>query len=136
MGNYFSYQNEPVLPKKYGWKKDKQDYRDYHILFKEAVEHATIDLREKCPEIYDQGQLGSCTANAIAFAYEFDQIKQKEESYFTPSRLLIYYNERDIEGNTDEDTGASMRDGIKSINSYFSSRWSLPCKNRSFVCSV
>jgi C1A family cysteine protease len=65
--------------------------------------------------VYDQGQLGSCTANAIAGAIEFDRIKQKLEDVFTPSRLFIYYNERVIEGTVNTDSGAQIRDGMKTI---------------------
>ena len=64
--------------------------------------------------MYDQGQLGSCTANAIAAALEFDQMKEKQQ-VFMPSRLFIYYNERVMEGTVNEDSGAQIRDGIKSV---------------------
>ena len=37
--------------------------------------------------------LGSCTANSLAFIYEYDELKQNVESEFTPSRLFIYYND-------------------------------------------
>lgn len=75
-----------------------------------------VDLRNKCPPVYEQGQLGSCTANAIAGAYQFDEMKQSEENQFAPSRLFIYYNERNMEGNASTDSGAQIKDGIKSIN--------------------
>ena len=48
-------------------------------------------------------------------AIQFDEMKQNLENNI-PSRLFIYYNERDIEGNIDRDTGASLRDGVKCIN--------------------
>jgi C1A family cysteine protease len=64
--------------------------------------------------VYDQGQLGSCTANAIGGAIEFDQRKQGTNE-FMPSRLFIYYNERVIEGTVSHDSGAQIRDGIKSV---------------------
>ena len=72
------------------------------------------DLRDECPPLYDQGNLGSCTANAIAGAYEFDQTRQGLPD-FMPSRLFIYYNERTLEGTVDSDSGAMIRDGIKSV---------------------
>src|SRR6202042_2867797 len=75
----------------------------------------SVDLRPGCPPVYDQGQLGSCTANPIAGAVEFDQIKQNLPSVFVPSRLFIYYNERMMEGTVSQDSGAQIRDGIKSI---------------------
>jgi C1A family cysteine protease len=74
-----------------------------------------VDLRKKCPRIYDQGELGSCTANAIGAALQFDQMKQRKRRPSTPSRLFIYYNERAMEGTVDSDSGAQIRDGIKSV---------------------
>jgi len=115
MGNYISYTSEPQM-KKYGWKPDLPDHRDQKIYFTENITKSTVDLRQKCPPVYNQGKLGSCTAQAIAFAYEYDQIKQDEKEPFIPSRLFIYYNERDIEGTVNVDSGASIRDGVKTIN--------------------
>ncbi len=74
----------------------------------------SVDLRSECPPVYNQGQLGSCTANGIAAAIEFDQRKQGNKE-FTPSRLFIYYNERVMEGTVNQDAGAQVRDGIKSV---------------------
>ena len=74
-----------------------------------------VNLRAGCPAVYDQGRLGSCTANAIAGALQFDQARQRQADVFTPSRLFIYYNERTIEGTVDEDAGAMLRDGIKTV---------------------
>ncbi len=104
----------------YGWKPDLPDQRDFYY----AIPHATAaalptktDLRPGCPPVYDQGQLGSCTANAIAGAIEFDQKKQGSPE-FTPSRLFIYYNERVMEGTSPAvDGGAQIRDGVKSVAS-------------------
>jgi C1A family cysteine protease len=73
-----------------------------------------VDLRPTCPAVYDQGQLGSCTANAIGGALQFNQMKQGEQA-FVPSRLFIYYNERVMENTVDQDSGAMIRDGIKSV---------------------
>jgi C1A family cysteine protease len=103
----------------YGWVPDLPDHRD--ILYAAPVAAlqalpAKVDLRPQCPpEVYDQGQLGSCTGNAIAGAIEFDRIKQKLAPVFTPSRLFIYYNERVMEGTVNSDSGAQIRDGIKSV---------------------
>ena len=118
MGNSVS-TIEPTNYRKYGWKPSIPDFRDKYLDFTLNQQNkSTHDLREHCPSIYNQGKLGSCTANAIAFAYQFDQMKQLEQKdkIFIPSRLFIYYNERDMEKTTGSDSGAAIRDGIKSIN--------------------
>ena len=68
--------------------------------------------------IFDQGHLGSCTANALAAGFHFTLHKMQVENHkdfadFTPSRLFIYYNERLVEGSVNQDAGAMIRDGIK-----------------------
>ena len=67
------------------------------------------------PRVYDQGQLGSCTGNAIAGAMEYERDRQGL-SDFVPARLFIYYNERALEGTVSSDSGAVIRDGIKVVN--------------------
>jgi GH25 family lysozyme M1 (1,4-beta-N-acetylmuramidase) len=102
---------------RYGWKRDLPDQRDHSFAMSaDVVKSITsrVDLRPQCPAVYDQGQIGSCTANAIGAAIEFDLMKQNL-SDFTPSRLFIYYNERNIEGTVPIDAGAQIRDGIKSV---------------------
>jgi C1A family cysteine protease len=103
----------------YGWKRDLPDQRDFSFAVpREFLSRImpSVDLRSQCPPVYDQGRIGSCTANAIAGALEFDMMKQGLAT-FTPSRLFIYYNERAIEGTVGSDAGAQIRDGIKSVAS-------------------
>jgi C1A family cysteine protease len=107
-------------PRHYGWIPDGPDQRDHlYAAPPEALGKlpTKVDLRPMCPAVYDQGELQSCTANAIAAAIQFDQTKQQLKQIFTPSRLFIYYNERVMEGTVDSDPGASIRDGIKSVAS-------------------
>ncbi len=115
VSSFFSYQ-VPRVYKRYGWKRDLPDRRDHRFQITERYTSEKVDLRDKCPGVYDQGQLGSCTANAIACAIQFDEMKQHLSSQTVPSRLFVYYNERDMEGSVDQDSGASLRDGVKSIN--------------------
>jgi C1A family cysteine protease len=110
------------MPRKiagYGWSPDIPDGRDQMYAAPAPVVSKLprrVDMRKQCPAVYDQGQLGSCTANAIGAALEFDQIKQEQRSTFTPSRLFIYYNERALEGTVESDSGAQIRDGIKTVS--------------------
>ena len=76
---------------------------------------AKVSLRSQMPPVFDQGQLGSCTANSVGAILEFNELKQKEPGAATPSRLFIYYNERVMEGTVNDDAGAEIRDGIKSV---------------------
>jgi C1A family cysteine protease len=79
---------------RYGWFPDLPDHRDFlysaPIAFARALP-VKADLRLHCPPVYDQGQLGSCTANAID------------------------YNERVMEHIIASDSGAQIRDSIKSV---------------------
>ncbi len=103
---------------RYGWIPDLPDHRDHLYaapVLLAAAPPFKADLRPQCPPVYDQGRLGSCTANAIAAAIQFDRMKQRLAQIFTPSRLFIYYNERAMEHTVDSDSGAQIRDGIKSV---------------------
>lgn len=107
----------------YNVLKDTPDDRDYKFSALNAKPTAKtffpakVDYRAKMGTILDQGSLGSCTANAIASAFQYNLTKQKMPSY-SPSRLFIYYNERLLEGTVAEDSGAYIRDGIKTLNTY------------------
>ena len=49
-----------------------------------------IDMRSQFGPVYDQMQIGSCTANAICGAYKLLEADKK----FNPSRLYVYAKER------------------------------------------
>jgi C1A family cysteine protease len=102
----------------YGWIPDVPDQRDHRyaapVVWLKKLP-AAVDLRPHCPPVYDQGQLGSCTANAIGGAIHFERRKQKLKPDFVPSRLFLYYNERAMEHSIASDSGAQIRDGIKSV---------------------
>lgn len=73
---------------------------------------ASIDLRNKFKSIYDQGSLGSCTANAGAAAYRF------VNHNFNPSRLFLYYNERLLDDDIKNDSGSSLSQCINALKQY------------------
>lgn len=103
---------------RYGWRPDVPDVRDFRYAAPRAVLAAlppSADLSSGCPPVYDQMTLGSCTSNAINAAHQFEQIKQDATKAFIPSRLFVYFNEREMEGSVNEDSGAEIRDGIKSV---------------------
>jgi C1A family cysteine protease len=77
-----------------------------------------VDLRTNFPPVYDQGNLGSCTANALCSVYEFEEVDENVNKGFKPSRLFLYYNERLLENSVKEDAGAMLSDGIKSLQTH------------------
>ena len=101
----------------YGWVPDVPDQRDYllsAVLKVPARLPRKVDLRPLCSKVEDQGQLGSCTANALAGGLEF--LERKDKVTFKDfSRLFIYYNERAMEHTINSDSGAMIRDGIKTL---------------------
>jgi len=105
--------------RKYTWRRDATDHRDHRVVFTER--HCAnplppkVDLR--CVEdfpIFNQGFIGSCTAQAVASAFHFGMVRQCV-SQFTPSRLFIYYNERAMDGNVNHDCGSTLRTGIMTV---------------------
>lgn len=105
------------LPK-YGWIPDLPDQRDfpYRLLVPQipATLAKKIDLRAQCSPVENQGEIGSCTANALVGNLEF--LKMSElKTLINFSRLFLYYNERLIRKTTNIDSGASLRDGIKTL---------------------
>lgn len=102
------------MKKKYTWKPDKLDFRDHVYAKKAGPLPKKVDLRKIYAKVYNQGQLGSCTANSISMAFDFNRIGEGQKP-ITPSRLFIYYNERAMEGTISQDAGAEIRNGIKSV---------------------
>lgn len=105
------------MAKGFGWVPDLPDQRD--VLYG-AVQPTparlppSVDLRAGCSPVEDQGRLGSCTGNAIAGAVEFLE-RRDRVPFVNVSRLFIYYNERVIEHTIESDSGAMIRDGIKTV---------------------
>jgi len=75
----------------------------------------SVDLRTSpnMPPVYDQGNIGSCTTQALCAAYDFI-----DPENFLGSRLFLYYNERVLGNDIATDAGASMIDGITSIQTH------------------
>jgi len=103
------------MQRKYGYKPDLKDHRDfkYRRSFKLFLPQI-VDLRPLCSPVEDQGELGSCTANALVGNMELLE-NQKKEAFIDLSRLFVYYNERSLEGTIGQDAGARIRDGIKTL---------------------
>ena len=105
-----------MILRRYGWQPDIPDKRDFLYQAIQPVIRLPkkVDLCQVCSKIEDQGELGSCTAQALAGNLEFLD-RKIDFQYIDVSRLFIYYNERLLMDTVDYDSGASLRLGIKTL---------------------
>jgi len=71
-----------------------------------------IDLRNRINITYDQGNLGSCTANALCYSFIYN------DPNYDPSRLFLYYNERVLDKDIPDDAGSTLTQGINALTKY------------------
>lgn len=109
-----------------GFRPDMPDIRDLlfkseGIIRKKKTFPSNVDLRNHpdMPPIYDQEELGSCTANAVGAICDFEYGNGNiDQSAYFPSRLFLYYVTRSLEGTVDVDAGATIRNTIKASNEF------------------
>jgi C1A family cysteine protease len=112
-------ENNIEVKHKMGWIPDIPDRRDlmYKTIYKPTIEKLpeVVDLRKYCSKVEDQGDLGSCTSQSLVGALEL--LENKDKVHFDDlSRLFLYYNERVITNTVSSDSGAMLRDGIKTLS--------------------
>ncbi len=103
-----------------GWKRQHPDHRDFKFKVESKKKlPSSVDLRAMCPRVEDQGELGSCTANATTSAMEFLYRKAGRHQPEL-SRLFCYFASRVwIEGTKpDDDSGCMIRDVIKAVKRF------------------
>lgn len=94
------------------------DNRDYVYERSDKPLRDAVDLREWASLVEDQSQLGSCSGNAVANAYELLVKKEKPDIFVELSRLFIYYNTRLLEGSLGTDAGATLRGSMKAAEKF------------------
>lgn len=98
---------------RYGWKPSLPDHTRATANTGGLKALPEVDPRSELPPIYDQGQLGSCTANAAAAAFSYDGILDGNDPGML-ARLWIYWQERSLEGALSHgDCGAEGHDAFK-----------------------
>lgn len=102
-----------------GWQRDLPDIRDHFFSAPPVVRYRSIpdkfDLRPQMPHVYDQGTLGSCTAQAVGAICDF---KYRKKEGWEPSPLFLYYVTRALEGTIPVDSGATIRNTVKAVNEF------------------
>ena len=106
--------------RKYGWRPSRPDHRNlkYRPHVNASTLPTSVDLRTNpaMPTVWDQGELGSCTAHGGGALHMYMHNLLWPKNEFMPSRLAIYYGERVLEGSVGEDAGASVADCMKVLN--------------------
>lgn len=113
-----SVKKEDVKTIPLGWVPDLPDQRDFSYGAPPQIVAklpSIVNHQSKCPPVYNQGQLGSCTANALGAAFEVG-LKIQGKSQWRNSRLFLYYNSRAVRGWQLIDSGAYLRDAIKTMS--------------------
>lgn len=105
------------------WIPDLPDKRDYRLRMKVRRASALpqkVDLRLSFPTVpvLFQGNLGSCTAAATSSLHMACQVIGRASLGMIPSKLFIYYNARAAIRTTSYDSGAMIRDAVKSVVRY------------------
>jgi C1A family cysteine protease len=110
----------PGKPAKHIYKRKKKthDARDHvytgHLRLADAAIPNAVSLLAHCSATKDQGNLGSCTANASAGGIEYEENIQAGSNIAQPlARLMLYWFERDLEGDVNDDAGGEIRDVVK-----------------------
>lgn len=85
-------------------------YKPRIAMLATAPDHVDLRLDRATPSIFDQGQLGSCTANAANRLVQFVERKDHDPDWDRLSRLYTYYYSRLKIGTPLEDSGALIRD--------------------------
>lgn len=109
-----------------GWIPDVPSVQDYHAshaavqpllartsLTNTVVLPSSVDLRRYMPPIWDQQELGACTAHAAAALIGYFEKKALGRTA-DPSRLFIYKATRDLTG-AKGDTGAFLRTTMEAL---------------------
>jgi|ERR1035437_6454154 C1A family cysteine protease len=98
----------------FGWIKDSIDLKDRKLTLIARINPPYVDLRAKDTPIMDQSNCGSCTGNSSVAMYDYEHVNEGFGE-FRGSRLFVYYNARKIEGTVNEDSGAMLRDCLKTL---------------------
>ncbi len=109
--------NIDQIKERCGWVPDHPDHRDkVYAMAAPVALPPHVNLFPGLPPVYNQGQTSSCTGNSSCTLFDYTY-NEEHKKFMFPSRLFPYYNARVKEGSTKSDSGAMIRDVIKSFAS-------------------
>jgi C1A family cysteine protease len=103
---------------RFGWIPDHPDHRDLVLNLDryQGARPAGYDMEPTMPPVYDQGNVGSCTANAGCGLVQYTEKEQVGmQKRPVPSRLFVYWNTRKAQGTEKYDSGATIRGTMKAL---------------------
>jgi C1A family cysteine protease len=102
---------------KTGWRPDLPDQRDLHFAPRVSAKKlpALVDLQPAMPPVWNQGDIGSCVGHGIAAAHYCAQRMSGDSTPVVPSRLMVYYNGRVLDGTVKQDAGTYIRNAMKAL---------------------
>ncbi len=101
-----------------GYRPEKQNSQDKkYSAGRDRSLPSKVDLRAYMTPVENQGNSNSCTANAMAGAYEYltNRLLGQSEDV---SRLFIYYNAREFDGDPSQDQGTYLKSCVKVLRKY------------------
>lgn len=111
----------PLSPneRRYGYHRAPFDHRDLGLARAPLTVTLppSVDLEPWCGPVKDQGAEGSCTAQAGCGNREYLARKFQGASPILSPQFL-YYQERLIDGTTDQDSGSNGRTDCQAMNRY------------------
>ena len=99
----------------YGWDRYKQVFAPKAKPVKmprQGLLPTKVDLRDKDAQVYDQGNLGACTAFAMGKGMREHMQRANNERVTGLSALFLYFEERVKMGTRWQDSGATITDGM------------------------
>lgn len=102
------------------------DVHDFKLNLKQGELPSSADLSAMSPEIYAQGELGSCVSNSLSMAWRLTRLAHNNKRYIRklatgykdmkPSRLYVYFNAKMIEGTpVKSDTGCTVHGALLGV---------------------
>jgi hypothetical protein len=101
-----------------GYRPEKQNSKDKkYSASRDRQLPPKVDLRSYMTPVENQGNSNSCTANAMAGAYEYLTNRILGQSADV-SRLFIYYNARELDGDCSQDQGTYLKSCVKVLRKH------------------